>query len=529
MQISSCYISLVDWVMFPEPITHSEIASDEFAFLHPRKRKASFPAVSPFKITPISRYHLQSDGAHDGITRLWDCLKPYYPYQAAPGFKVTLQLPPTVPVAPSLFSGKLKIYLHPFGLVSVFEMHLQYSEPISPGKLVSFLQAIESEKCLVFDTTFFGTKKNLRDVFRKTRNHFCNHIWPESAPREPALRPACVAVLLEGDIPPTTQELLRSPEDQRGIFYILQRKTSNRDPDWEEFNRKRYIQLGRESGTGARSGWTFCCNEGLAAYLSPGRSNEHSQRAAFCHHQNLAKLLGFYRLYHAFLGYTNRSQPLPVDVLTHAVNALDLMRIRYSNWWIRWASTRPEFNIEDWLGELVEYHNINRKYPPYKWARKTQGPNTVINKKIIYMRDQFGGDKVERDKIGRDKVEGGQQNIVNSVINGQAALKIDRSNAIVGQQATSDKKAILEQLQKEVREIIAALPDSEQETTADMLTSLVTQATAEKPNRKWYSVSAEGLIDASKQVKEITSNVAGTVGQLGKLIWPDFSIGKKAE
>jgi len=48
---------------------------------------------------------------------------------------------------------------------------------------------------------------------------------------------------------------------------------------------------------------------------------------------------------------------------------------------------------------------------------------------------------------------------------------------------------------------------------------LVKQATSEKPNRKWYSVSAEGLLEASKWVKDFSGNIAGTVGQLEKLIW----------
>ena len=56
------------------------------------------------------------------------------------------------------------------------------------------------------------------------------------------------------------------------------------------------------------------------------------------------------------------------------------------------------------------------------------------------------------------------------------------------------------------------------------LKRLLEEATSEKPKRKWYSVLAEGLMDASKYVKDFTGNIAGTIGQLGKLFWPDFKL-----
>lgn len=54
-------------------------------------------------------------------------------------------------------------------------------------------------------------------------------------------------------------------------------------------------------------------------------------------------------------------------------------------------------------------------------------------------------------------------------------------------------------------------------------------ATAATPNRRWYSVSAEGLLEAAKYAKEFTGEIAGTIGQLGKLIWPDFSLPSEKE
>ena len=49
----------------------------------------------------------------------------------------------------------------------------------------------------------------------------------------------------------------------------------------------------------------------------------------------------------------------------------------------------------------------------------------------------------------------------------------------------------------------------------------VSQATNPKPNRKWISLPAEGLLEASNWVKDFTGNIAGTVSQLGRLLWPE--------
>ncbi len=40
-----------------------------------------------------------------------------------------------------------------------------------------------------------------------------------------------------------------------------------------------------------------------------------------------------------------------------------------------------------------------------------------------------------------------------------------------------------------------------------------------KPNRTLYSVSSDGLLEASKFVNDFTGNIAGTIGSLTKLLW----------
>lgn len=82
-------------------------------------------------------------------------------------------------------------------------------------------------------------------------------------------------------------------------------------------------------------------------------------------------------------------------------------------------------------------------------------------------------------------------------------------------------------LKTQVAELVAKLPADKKDEApqvAENLEMLVKQATSDKPNRKWYSLSAEGLLEASAFVKNFTGNIAGTIGNLGKAIWGDFTL-----
>ena len=118
-------------------------------------------------------------------------------------------------------------------------------------------------------------------------------------------------------------------------------------------------------------------------------------------------------------------------------------------------------------------------------------------------------------------------NIGGDVISSQVGQTLTNCNNIVEQQVPGPRKQLLEALNRDVRELIANLPEEKQEEApqiADNLEMLVKQATGNKPNRKWYSVSAEGLLEASKWVKEFSGNIGATVLNLGKMLWPDFQL-----
>ena len=129
------------------------------------------------------------------------------------------------------------------------------------------------------------------------------------------------------------------------------------------------------------------------------------------------------------------------------------------------------------------------------------------------------GDYVKGDKSMNDSV-----NIGGDVMIGQVGQTLTNCMIMVQQQAPGERKNLLEALIFDLRKLIESLPDDKKDEVADNLEMLVKQATGGKPNRKWYSVSAEGLLEASKWVEDFPSDHGGTILNLGKAIWPDFKL-----
>lgn len=113
-------------------------------------------------------------------------------------------------------------------------------------------------------------------------------------------------------------------------------------------------------------------------------------------------------------------------------------------------------------------------------------------------------------------------NIQGNVTNSQVGQSLNHCTNIVQALPPGERRELLEQLQRDVASLIERLPDDRKEEAAENLEMLVKQATAARPNRRWYTVSAEGLLEASKWVKGFAGNIAGTIATLGKSIWPDF-------
>jgi len=123
-----------------------------------------------------------------------------------------------------------------------------------------------------------------------------------------------------------------------------------------------------------------------------------------------------------------------------------------------------------------------------------------------------------------------EQHIHGGTFTGPVAAKMENCTSIINQQTNTERKTLLEDIERGAREIVSKLPQEKQEEAADDLERFVKEATADKPNRKWYSMSAGGLLAASKFVKDFSGNIVDTLAQpiekLGKLLWPDFELPK---
>jgi hypothetical protein len=119
---------------------------------------------------------------------------------------------------------------------------------------------------------------------------------------------------------------------------------------------------------------------------------------------------------------------------------------------------------------------------------------------------------------------------INGDVYGQVGQTLENCTNMIQQHPPGERRDFLEALEREVKELISILPKEKEDDApqvANNLEQMVNQATARKPNRRWYEVSAEGLLEASKWVKDFSGNIVGTIGGLGKLLWPNFSLPKK--
>ena len=105
-----------------------------------------------------------------------------------------------------------------------------------------------------------------------------------------------------------------------------------------------------------------------------------------------------------------------------------------------------------------------------------------------------------------------------SATNVQVAQTMTNCQQMIQNQNDGELKTLLTKLEQEVAELLLKLPEEKREETAGNLELLTKAVTSTKPNRAWYSVSSEGLLDASKFVKDFTGNIAGTLGSLTKVL-----------
>ena len=124
------------------------------------------------------------------------------------------------------------------------------------------------------------------------------------------------------------------------------------------------------------------------------------------------------------------------------------------------------------------------------------------------------GDYVKGSKTMND---GNSIHIGGNVTNSQVGQTLTNCTNMVQQQAPGERKDLLEALQKQVAQIIAALPEDKKDKAlevADNLEVVVKEVTSAKPRRKWYSLGAVGLLEAASYVKDFGGNIAEVLKNL---------------
>lgn len=94
----------------------------------------------------------------------------------------------------------------------------------------------------------------------------------------------------------------------------------------------------------------------------------------------------------------------------------------------------------------------------------------------------------------------------------------DSFNKMSSSAATDEMKEKLKQLTEAVIEMCNHLSQEKAREAARDLETLTSEALSDKPRRKWYELSAQGLIDAAKTVGHIAAPVIAIVGSLLPLL-----------
>jgi internalin A len=126
----------------------------------------------------------------------------------------------------------------------------------------------------------------------------------------------------------------------------------------------------------------------------------------------------------------------------------------------------------------------------------------------------------------RDHIE---QNIGGGTFYGPIAAVMRDCTNTINQQPAGEQRRLLETLHKQIGELISGPPEEKQQLkkmAADRLKELTEGVTPGTPDREWYSVSSKGLLEAATFVKDCSSEIAGTLKNLGSCFWPDFTLPK---
>jgi hypothetical protein len=135
--------------------------------------------------------------------------------------------------------------------------------------------------------------------------------------------------------------------------------------------------------------------------------------------------------------------------------------------------------------------------------------------------DKVQGDKMQGDKVQGDKVQGDKQSIDAShggMLTGVNQTKAGGDATVTASGQVTQMKQLFDELQKEVDKATAGVPAADKAAVQAKVDDFQTQVKKGKENRKWYDVSAKGLLDAVAAVGGIVAPIGAVVAKIVALV-----------
>jgi hypothetical protein len=370
MAITNLWVTFFQWFPWPDLSSGRLKVQPGFAFLADfasYSPPATLPVLSGLgKLTRVPEREREGIHHHEGTSKIWSCLDPYLPVEVAPELGLESKNKHA-----TLSGLRLHAYLHPFGLIASLRFRMAMDPGIDGFRLARLLNDIEREGPITSRAKKFKQAKTVVQLLSQVRDSAAAQMFVDPPRFRIPDHPSFCVLTLGLDYGLDMAAVQAGPGVE--LMSALERRTSNQKADPASLAPHFRVAEGRTSYPNLRSGWVLVSLNGMAVYIEPGEEPARADRARLCDHRNIVKLLGFYRLYQAFLDEASRTKgQIPPETVDHAVRALDEMRIKYSRWWIRWGTERLKLELP--VRAAVERYGIQRAKPP---SQKTSAPSSM--------------------------------------------------------------------------------------------------------------------------------------------------------
>jgi hypothetical protein len=155
---------------------------------------------------------------------------------------------------------------------------------------------------------------------------------------------------------------------------------------------------------------------------------------------------------------------------------------------------------------------------------ETALPGDVIDFKKSFQKNEVPILNIEHYyEKGDNKMTKIDQTFKDSSVHGNVNAVVAKSiqdsfNVIEKADIKENLKEHLKQLTQAVGEMIKELPGEKAEEVAEDMKVLVEQATKQKPNPKWYTVSIDGLVAAAQNLGKVGDAVIELTGKVRKIL-----------